>query len=210
MDPKTTGLVLIEFQNDFTSAGGTLHDAVKGVMEGNDMLNKALAAADALRAAGGTVFHSPISFAPGYGDITAKPYGILAGVVESSSFIRGGWGAAIVDVLAPKDGDVIIEGKKGLDAFASSNLGFVLHSKGIKTVVLAGFLTNCCVESTMRSAYEQGFDVVTLTDAVAATSQEEHDNAIKYDYPMFSNPITVAEFIEALEGTAVVDGTRGY
>ena len=33
MDPKRTALVLIEYQNDFTSKGGTLHDAVKGVME---------------------------------------------------------------------------------------------------------------------------------------------------------------------------------
>jgi len=38
MDPKKTALVLIEYQNDFTSKGGTLHDAVKGVMETNNML----------------------------------------------------------------------------------------------------------------------------------------------------------------------------
>ena len=37
MDPKRTALVLIEYQNDFTSKGGTLHDAVKGVMEQNNM-----------------------------------------------------------------------------------------------------------------------------------------------------------------------------
>ena len=42
----------------------------------------------------------------------------------------------------------------------------------------------------MRSAYEKGFDVVTLTDCVAATSEAEHENAIKYDYPMFSRPMT--------------------
>ena len=33
MDPKTTAVILIEYQNDFTSEGGSLHDAVKGVME---------------------------------------------------------------------------------------------------------------------------------------------------------------------------------
>ena len=37
MDPKRTALVLIEYQNDFTSKGGTLHDAVKGVMEKKSM-----------------------------------------------------------------------------------------------------------------------------------------------------------------------------
>jgi isochorismate hydrolase len=64
-------------------------------------------------------------------------------------------------------------------------------------VALGGFLTNCCVESTMRSAYERGYDVVTLTDCVAATSQEEHDNAIACDYPMFSRPMSSEEFNEA-------------
>ena len=55
-----------------------------------------------------------------------------------------------------------------------------------------GFLTNCCVESTMRSAYEKGFEVVTLTDCVGATSAEEHTNAITYDYPMFSKPMSAS------------------
>ena len=38
MDPKTTALVLIEYQNDFTSPGGPLHEAVKPVMESSNML----------------------------------------------------------------------------------------------------------------------------------------------------------------------------
>ena len=153
MIPSSTALVLIEFQNDFTSEGGTLHGAVAGVMESTGMLNKAVTAADATRAAGACVIYSPISLQPGYYEITDHPYGILAGVVESSSFVKGGWGAEIVDVLTPKDGDIVIECKRGLDAFASTNIDFILRSKGITTVVLAGFLTNCCVESTMRSAY---------------------------------------------------------
>ena len=109
------------------------------------------------------------------------------------------------------DGDIVIEGKRGLDAFGSTNLDFILRSKGITTVVLAGFLTNCCVESTMRSAYEKGFEVITLTDAVGATSEAEHANAIQYDYPMFSKPMAVADYVAALRGAAVTaDSSRGY
>lgn len=211
MNPETTALVLIEFQNDFTTPGGTLHDAVKAVMDATDTLAHAVEAADALRQAGGSVLHCPISFAPGYGEITNHPYGILQGVVESSSFVRGGWGAEICAELTTAEGDIIIEGKRGLDAFGSTNLDFVLRSKGIRTVVLAGFLTNCCVESTMRSAYEKGFEVITLTDAVGATSPEEHANAIQYDYPMFSKPMTTAQFIEALSSDRqLADTSRGY
>ena len=36
MDPKSTAVVLIEYQNDFTSEGGTLHEAVKPVMDAHE------------------------------------------------------------------------------------------------------------------------------------------------------------------------------
>jgi nicotinamidase-related amidase len=143
----------------------------------------------AARAAGVTIMHAPITFAPGYGELTRHPYGILKGVVDGNAFVKGSWGAAIVDDLAPAEGDIVIEGKRGLDTFASTNLDFILRSKGIRTVIIGGFLTNCCVESTMRTAYENGYQVITLTDCTAATSPEEHDNAIAYDFPMFSLPV---------------------
>ncbi len=211
IDPQRTALVLIEFQNDFTTEGGTLHGAVKDVMASTNMLDNTVALAERARAAGATVVHVPISFKPGYGEITNTPYGILAGVVESQSFLAGKWGSEIVDVLTPAADDIVVEGKRGLDAFASTNLDFILRSKGLSTIALAGFLTNCCVESTMRTAYEKGYDVYTLTDCLAATSAEEHDNAIAKDYPMFSRPTTSREFAAALTGVAeVADASRGY
>ncbi len=212
MDPKTTALVLIEFQNDFTSEGGTLHGAVAEVMAATDTVGHGQQALAAAHEAGATVIHSPISFAPGYYEISSHPYGILKGVVDSTSFVKGTWGCEIVESMAPADGDIVLEGKRGLDAFGSTNLDFILRSKGITTIVLAGFLTNCCVESTMRSAYEKGFEVYTLTDAVGATSLPEHENAITYDYPMFSKPITTAEFVTTIAGSGAVtaDTSRGY
>ncbi|HEX5810923.1 MAG TPA: cysteine hydrolase [Pseudonocardia sp.] len=197
-DPAKTALVLIEFQNEFTSEGGVLHGAVSAVMDKTGMLGKTKALVDAARAAGVTIMHAPITFAPGYAELTRHPYGILKGVVDGNAFVKGTWGAAIVDDLAPTESDIVIEGKRGLDTFASTNLDFILRSKGIETVILAGFLTNCCVESTMRSAYENGYRVITVTDCVAATSAEEHDNAISYDYPMFSLPVESSQVTAAL------------
>jgi nicotinamidase-related amidase len=198
IEPSTTAVVLIEYQNDFTSDGGVLHQAVAAVMDATGMLANTKRVADTARAAGATVMHAPITFAKGYHEISSHPYGILKGVVDGQAFVKDTWGAAIVDDLAPHDGDIVIEGKRGLDTFASTNLDFILRSKGITTIVLGGFLTNCCVESTMRSGYENGYQVITLSDCVAATSPEEHDNALRYDYPMFSQPMTSAEFIEAI------------
>ena len=210
MDPNKTAVVLVEFQNDFTSEGGALHGAVKDSMEATDMLTHAQEAVAAARAAGVTIIHAPIQFAEGYGEITKTPYGILKGVVDTNAFVKGSWGADFVEAVAPQAGDIVLEGKRGLDAFASTNLDFILRSKGIETVALGGFLTNCCVESPMRSAYEKGFEVVTLPDCVGATSAEEHANAITYDYPMFSKPMTAAEFAETLAGSAAADTSRAY
>ncbi|WP_251976087.1 cysteine hydrolase [Salinicola avicenniae] len=198
VDPSRTALVLIEFQNDFTTEGGVLHDAVETVMTSSDMLANTRRVVAEAREAGVAILHAPIHFAPGYAEITAHPYGILAGVVEGNAFVKGEWGAEICESLAPQPGDIVVEGKRGLDTFASTNLDFMLRSKGIETIALAGFLTNCCVESTMRTGYERGFEVLTLTDCVAATSQAEHDAAIAYDYPMFSKPISAADFLALL------------
>jgi nicotinamidase-related amidase len=198
IDPTTTAVVLIEYQNDFTSEGGVLHGAVQPVMDKTDMLANTKRVVDQARSAGATVMHAPITFAAGYNEISAHPYGILKGVVDGNAFVKDGWGAAIVDDLAPAEGDIVIEGKRGLDTFASTNLDFILRSKGITTIALGGFLTNCCVESTMRTGYENGYKVVTLSDCLAATSVEEHDNALSYDFPMFSVPMTSQEFIDEL------------
>ena len=205
VDPKRTALVLIEYQNDFTTEGGTLHDAVKGVMDETGMLENSRRLVDEARKAGATIIHAPISFAPGYGELgnPDKVYGILKGVIDSNSFVKGTWGVEICDEMAPQEGDIVVEGKRGLDTFATTNLDFVLRSNDIETVVIGGFLTNCCVESTMRSAYEKGYDVITLSDCVAATSEAEHDNAITFDYPMFSEVMTSESFADALKGAPV-------
>src|SRR3954447_17703207 len=198
LDPAKTAVVLIEYQNEFTTEGGVLHGAVAPVMDKTGMLDKTVALVEAARRAGVTIMHAPITFAPGYGELSRHPYGILKGVVDGNAFVKGTWGAAIVEELTPANGDIVIEGKRGLDTFASTNLDFILRSKGIETVILGGFLTNCCVESTMRTGYEHGFRMITLTDCVAATSQEEHDNAISYDFPMFSLPMEAAQITAVL------------
>ncbi len=195
MDPKKTALVLIEYQNDFTSPGGTLHDGVKQVMDSTHMLENTKETVEQARAAGALIIHAPITFTQDYHELTSEPYGILKGVVDSKSFRQGTWGAEIVDDLKPAQNDIVVEGKRGLDAFASTNLDFILRSRGITNVAIGGFLTNCCVESTMRTAYEKGYNVITLKDCTAALSEEEQRSAVEKNYPMFSRPVSHQEFL---------------
>jgi ureidoacrylate peracid hydrolase len=173
-----TALVLIEYQNDFTSAGGVLHEAVKPVMQSTGMLGHTVATVKRARELGV----------------------ILKGVVDGKAFRKGTWGAEIVDMLAPEEQDIVIEGKRGLDAFASTNLDFILRARGIERLALAGFLTNCCVESTMRTGYEKGYDVVTLTDCTATVGEDEQRFSVEKNFPMFSRPMTHDAFLAELEG----------
>ena len=210
MDPKHTAVVLIEYQNDFTSEGGTLHDAVKPVMNSSNMLANTLETVKKARELGATIVHAPITFTDDYDELTSEPYGILKGVVDSKSFRKGTWGSEIVEELTPQPQDIVIEGKRGLDGFASTNLDFVLRGRGTTDIALGGFLTNCCVESTMRTGYEKGYNVVTLKDCTAALSEEEQKSAVEKNYPMFSRPMDHNEFIAELggKGTTATAGAR--
>merc|ERR1712146_321929 len=111
-----------------------------------------------------------------------------------SLFTEGTWNAEFCKEMAPVGSDLVVKGKKGLDAFPNTNLEALLVANGIETVVLYGFLTNCCVESTMRTACEKGFNVVTLTDCCATTSEEGHAAATGGTFGMFSTPMSAADF----------------
>merc|ERR1719473_1494132 len=143
-------------------------------MESTDMLAKTAASAKAVRAAGGAVVHVPIMFKADASDNPNKGLGILAGCAKDSLFTEGTWNAQFCEEMAPKEaeGDLVVTGKKGLDAFPNTDLDALLRSRGVETVVLCGFLTNCCVESTMRTACEKGYNVLTITDGCATTSAE--------------------------------------
>lgn len=51
----------------------------------------------------------------------------------------------------------------------------------------------------MRSAYERGFRVVTLTDCMATLSADAQATAITNNFPMFSRPMTQQAFLAELD-----------
>lgn len=198
LQPSTTALLLVEYQNDFATEGGNLHGAVKDVMESTGMLEHSARVTAAARAAGITVIHAPLGFDPGHAEIASSQYGILKGVADSKSFANDTWGVEIIESMAPEAADVVLTDKRSLDAFSSTNLEFVLESREIETLAIAGFLTNCCIESTMRTAYERGYEVVPLVDCMAATSAEEHDMAVSLNFPKFSRPVDHGQFLASI------------
>ena len=147
------------------------------------MLAKSAKVVAAARAKGITVIHVPITFKEDASDNPNKGIGILAGCAKDKLFTAGTWNADFHESMKPVKGDIVVNGKRGLDGFPGTDLEARrrrprrtlsldaidatmsaqanLKRKDIETVVLSGFLTNCCVESTMRMAYEKGTDAAS-------------------------------------------------
>jgi hypothetical protein len=67
-----------------------------------------------------------------------SPHSVKAG----GAFKKSDWGGAICGAMAPQEGDIIVEGKRGLCGFASTNLDFILGQRRIENIALAGFLVS--------------------------------------------------------------------
>eukprot|EP01038_Epipyxis_sp_PR26KG_P010422 gene10422-14000_t len=199
INAKTTAIVFIEYQNEFTADGGKLHPAVDPVMKSSNMLANSALTAKIARDKGCKIIHCPIKFSPDFKELSTTSYGILANVKNGQCFVDGTWGSEFDSQMTPQSSDLIVAGKVGLCGFESTNLNFILAQNKIQTVVLGGFLTNCCVESTMRAAYEKGYQVITLADCTACTSPAEQDAAISYTFPMFSLPMLHEDFLAKLK-----------
>ncbi|HEY0188322.1 MAG TPA: isochorismatase family cysteine hydrolase [Cellulomonas sp.] len=86
-------------------------------------------------------------------------------------------GIEIVDVLAPRRGEVVID-KARASAFYGTRLEPVLTGTGIRNLVICGVTTNICVESTARDAGQRDYGTFVVRDAVAELTPERHENAL--------------------------------
>ncbi|MAI60950.1 MAG: hypothetical protein CBB87_00490 [Micavibrio sp. TMED27] len=198
LNPQTTALVILDGQNDFLTEGGVLYEAIQAAENGpglKDRLNSAIAAA---RSAGAAVINTRITFSEGYPEVTHNGYGIFAAVGETGGFIKGTWGSETAEGLDIENGDTVLE-KHGMSAFLNPEFEKMLKERGITTLVLAGLLTDACVECTMRAAYDKGFEVYNLTDATAALDSAKHKATVEGSYPMFAKAVTVDEFTQDLQ-----------
>ena len=196
MNVKQTAVVLLELQNDFLNEGGKLYPLLKPVLEAYDVKANQNALIRAARASGMLIVHVPIGFSTDYREMGDEPYGILQAVKHAGALIKDTWGSAIANGVDIQADDIVVEGKSGIDAFVGTHLDFVLRSHGITTIALAGQLTNICIESTMRTAYDKGYRVFGITDASATIGLEQYDASIEHNWPMFSEPMTHNVFLD--------------
>lgn len=170
--PSRTALIVVDMQNDFCSAGGMmdrLGTDVGLVQATVPVLAGLLAAA---RAAGVLVVYLQNRTrsdgrysAPA--DLLRK-YLTYADEDDLLITLEGSWGEQVIAELELERGDVVIV-KHRPDGFERTQLGLILKSNGIESVLITGTSTFACVESTARRALMEDYYVTVVEDCVAAT-----------------------------------------
>jgi ureidoacrylate peracid hydrolase len=106
-------------------------------------------------------------------------------------------GNAIVDEIAPRPDEIVLH-KITSSAFNSTPLHMVLQNLGKRTLILAGIITNGCVESTARDARDLGYRVIVAGDACATYSREAHDRTLKWLGRTIGNAVSTDEVLSRL------------
>jgi nicotinamidase-related amidase len=92
--------------------------------------------------------------------------------------VRNTKGAEVIEDLAPRPGDPVIE-KTTYSAFYDTDLERILKDRGIRRITLAGILTNICIYYAAMEAMVRGYDVQVATDSVATLTARDHEFALE-------------------------------
>ncbi len=178
-EPSTTALLMIDMQRDFVEPKGF------GEMLGNDVslvrrcIAPCLRVLTAARQAGLFVIHTREGHRPDLSDcLPAKlTRGGKTFIGEAGPMgrilVRGEYGHDIIPELYPIDGEPIID-KPGKGAFFDTDLGLILRTRGIQSLIVCGVTTEVCVQTTAREANDRGFEVLVPEDCCASYFPEFH------------------------------------
>jgi nicotinamidase-related amidase len=96
----------------------------------------------------------------------------------SNFFIpRGSRDAQVIDAVAPARDELVIP-KTSSSLFNSTNFEYLARNIGLDTIVVTGFLTDQCVDHTIRDGADRGFHMICVSDACATDTRERHRAAI--------------------------------
>ena len=149
---KGSALIMIDFQNTYREGVMKLDNVEPAIAEGAKILARA-------REAGIPIFH--IQHDAGAG----SPYDVNEKI------------GAIADEVAPASGETVIV-KNYPSAFVGTELQKELDAAGVKDLVLAGFMTHMCVNSTARSAFNLGFRPTIIAATTATRDLPGPDGAV--------------------------------
>ncbi|MEO1192249.1 MAG: isochorismatase family cysteine hydrolase [Pseudomonadota bacterium] len=91
---------------------------------------------------------------------------------------KGSWDGKVIDELAPLEDEIWLP-KSSSSVFVSTHIDYILRNLGVRQVMIAGLLTDQCVESAVRDACDLGYLVTQVTDACASVTQERHEQSLR-------------------------------
>ncbi|NIJ33582.1 hydrolase [Sphingomonas oligoaromativorans] len=178
LDPRTTALVLIDLQQGIVPMN-------LAPRSGADVVATSITLADRFRAAGAPVVLVHVGWAPDFADRPSQKVDQPMAAPEGG--LPENWSAFVDGVR--RDGDLVVM-KRHWGAFTGTELDLQLRRRSIQTIVLGGIATNFGVESTARSAWELGYDLVIVEDACASSSAELHAMSIEKILPRIARVTT--------------------
>jgi nicotinamidase-related amidase len=168
LNAKTTALVLIDLQKGVLAMSVAPHPAAT-------IHERSMQLALRFRASCSPVVWVRASFASDFADAPR------AKVDLPSNFraLPPGWD----EFPQPLDPADVIVTKRQWGAFYGTDLDLQLRRRGMRTIVLGGIATSIGVESTARSAWEHGYELVICEDLCADLSAETHASSFKHIFP---------------------------
>jgi ureidoacrylate peracid hydrolase len=91
---------------------------------------------------------------------------------------RGSWDAHVLAEISPADDEMVFR-KTSSSVFISTNIDYVLRNLGVRSLIIAGMMTDQCVESAVRDACDLGYLVTVVTDACTTGSAERHEQSLR-------------------------------
>ena len=89
--------------------------------------------------------------------------------------------------------------KQRVGAFIGTGLDDYLRGRGVTQVVLAGIATSAGVESTARSAYDLGYNVAFVVDAMTDRDADAHHHSVEKVFPRLGETAQTADVLKLLE-----------
>jgi nicotinamidase-related amidase len=169
--PQKSAVVVIDMANDFVYPGGVIADSGGPDYQARAQrlikpLERLLAAA---RRAGIAVVYATDAHTPTDSELRKWPPHAMA----------GSWNAQIVPALAPKPEDVVIP-KQTYSPFLTQAFERTLRERGITQLYITGLHTDCCARHVSGDAFQRGYDLVWVTDALQAFTEEAHQAGLEY------------------------------
>lgn len=143
----------------------------------NDVVKKLSDLQDAAREGDVPVFYSPHHYTADEFGTWDKLNPIDQLMFDARMYDVDQEGSKIVSELEPDENTYVLSPHKHLSGFWANDIQAQLTKRGIDTIVLAGMYANLCVESHLRDAVENGYEILVVPDATGALSPEMLDAA---------------------------------